>query len=381
MQLVSEPQVAKRFYRPELDVVRFIAFLFVFVHHNQPEGQGIVEIVQFNGLAKVWYNCQIASGFGLSLFFTLSAYLICELLLRERDATGVVQAKQFYVRRILRIWPLYFAGLGIGLAIAALRGGNHIAFVWTAWASVLLGNWYVFFHGYPGNSMFHLWSISVEEQFYLFAPWVIKYLNRTFIKVFCFALIGFANLWLFFLGNTHAPEGAIWCNSFVQFENFAAGMLLCVLLRGRIPVFKVWLRLAMLVACLCCWYYACERFHVHTEYPTPDGWSLIFGYGLVPIGCCLLLGAFLGLDRRFLPGWAVYLGRISYGLYVFHMTALHLAERIWLRPAMLGSTVALFRAPAALALTILFAAISYRYFETPFLKMKKQHEVIASRPV
>jgi len=156
-------QASNRFYRPELDVVRFVAFFSVFLTHLLPAGPDSNTAALPRELTKLIIATQKTSVFGLSLFFTLSAYLICELLLRERHATGTVQVKQFYIRRILRIWPLYFAGLMLGLVVALLLGNRQITFAWTAWAVLLLGNWFVIFRGMPGNVMFHLWSVSVEE--------------------------------------------------------------------------------------------------------------------------------------------------------------------------------------------------------------------------
>src|SRR5579859_6058787 len=234
------------FYRPELDVVRFLAFLLVFLMHSLPSGPtpdssttGISK-----GIMAVLYGCQRVSVFGLSLFFTLSAYLICDLLLREREINGTVLVKQFYIRRILRIWPLYFAGLVLGLVFSVLLGGRQVTFVWTAWAAILLGNWFVVFHGIPGNLMFHLWSISVEEQFYLFAPWAAKALNRIAFSGFSIVLVICANIQLISLGNNHAPDHVIWYSSFVQFENFAAGILLCLLVRSRSAKLSIGMRLS-----------------------------------------------------------------------------------------------------------------------------------------
>src|ERR1700722_6435581 len=89
---------AKRFYRPELDALRFFAFLGVLLHHG-PKPQGFLTVVSDAG------------SFGLLMFFLLSAYLITELLFREREQTGTISWKHFFVRRALRIWPLYYAAL------------------------------------------------------------------------------------------------------------------------------------------------------------------------------------------------------------------------------------------------------------------------------
>src|SRR5689334_16690304 len=84
---------AATFYRPELDAVRFFAFLAVYLHHS--------------------FSSLVAGAFGVDLFLVLSAYLITELLQLEVNRTGGLDVRRFYARRILRIWPLYFAFLGI----------------------------------------------------------------------------------------------------------------------------------------------------------------------------------------------------------------------------------------------------------------------------
>jgi peptidoglycan/LPS O-acetylase OafA/YrhL len=122
----------------------------------------------------------------------------------------------------------------------------------------------------------------------------------------------------------------------------------------------------------------------------PGSWSLICGYALATLGSVLVLVAFLGVRSTLLPGWAIYLGRISFGLYVYHEFAIYLTDRLINRH--LASTkdgiinslkgpIYLLSVGIALGLTVLFAALSYRYFETPFLKMKKRHSVIQSQPI
>jgi peptidoglycan/LPS O-acetylase OafA/YrhL len=122
----------------------------------------------------------------------------------------------------------------------------------------------------------------------------------------------------------------------------------------------------------------------------PGSWLLLALYALASLGSILLLVALLGIDEKLLPGWAIYLGRISFGLYVFHMFALNITQRLPIGDLLTklipntplrvfldcGLTLGL-----PLGLTILMAATSYRYFETPFLRMKKRYAVIESEPV
>ncbi len=92
-----------RYYRPELDALRFLAFLGTFAFH-------CMDFVPTDRVHDVWsWRIGTIGAFGVPVFFLLSAFLITELLLREASNTGRVHVSAFYVRRILRIWPLYFA--------------------------------------------------------------------------------------------------------------------------------------------------------------------------------------------------------------------------------------------------------------------------------
>ena len=345
--MAAPERSASRYYRPELDIVRFIAFLLVFLSHEIPSTPDSRVDSILKGFAPVAYTISDACGFGLSLFFVLSAFLICELLLRERATAGTVGIKQFYIRRILRIWPLYYLGLAIGVAVALLPGGHRGDVVYMGWFSIFMASWYLITHGETSNPMLPLWSISVEEQFYLFAPWIVKYLNRKALYGFCAMLILVANVWIYCLGRIKVTREVIWYNPFVQFECFAAGILLCLVLRGRLPGFALWQRLMLMAGSLSCWFYAC--YGLHTRFAgleNPGSWPLIGGYALASLGCVLMLLAFLGISPRLLPGWAIFLGRISYGLYVYHRFAAYLTGKLLIgHLASFKSPIYLLKAP------------------------------------
>ena len=384
---------SSRYYRPELDVVRFLAFMLVFVYHTLPSSRDprVVHLVKH--LARAYDAFSDACAFGLSLFFTLSAFLICELLLRERDASGTVDVKKFYIRRILRIWPLYYFGVLLGVATAFVPGSESGSALKLGWFAIFMGAWYCATHGAFQNPANVLWSVSVEEQFYLFAPWAMKYLNRQSLYGACLGLILVTNASLFYLGKVSAAHPAVWFNSLVQFECFAGGILLCLALRARLPKIAGWQRVALCALGFCGWFFAC--YGLHTIFGSkgehnPGSWALICGYGLAAFGSVLILVAFLGIQSSLLPAWAIYLGRISYGLYVFHDFAIYLTNALVLNriAAYKNTIVGSFEGPIyvlnmglALGLTILMAALSYRYLETPFLKMKSRIAVIESEPV
>jgi peptidoglycan/LPS O-acetylase OafA/YrhL len=371
-----------RYYRPELDVVRFVAFLLIFIHHEIPVDQDARVDSILKGFAPILYATSEACGFGLSLFFALSAFLICELLLRECATGGTVGIKQFYIRRILRIWPLYYLGLAIGLIVALLPGGLRSDIIDMGWFSIFMGGWYSSIHRLTSNPMGPLWSISVEEQFYLLAPWIVKYLNRRSLYGFCVALMLIANGWLYYLGKINAPNFAVWFNSLIQFECFAAGILLCLVLRGRLPTIRLWQRLLLLIWTFSCWFYACYGLHAGFGNSESLGsWPLIGGYALASLGCVSLLVAFLGVSPKLLPEWAIYLGRISYGLYVYHALAAYITSKLLIgHLASFSGPIYLLKGVLVLGLTIVMASISYRYFEAPFLKLKKRYAIIESQP-
>jgi peptidoglycan/LPS O-acetylase OafA/YrhL len=97
------------FYRPELDALRFFAFLYVFISHAFSLAPDHYISAGLSAEAALWLARAVAvGGFGVGLFFVLSSYLITELLIREYNRTGKLDVRSFYIRRALRIWPLYF---------------------------------------------------------------------------------------------------------------------------------------------------------------------------------------------------------------------------------------------------------------------------------
>ena len=367
-----------RFYHPELDVLRFFAFLIVFFHHAFPHDPAFwtkLGLPLF--LARILAGIGATGAFGVSLFFVLSSYLITELLLREKDLLGTLDIKSFYIRRILRIWPLYFAFLALAVALQWIVPGQHVTLRAGMWFSFLAGNWFIVFHGFPSSVIFPLWSVSIEEQFYITWPAVVRKVSETGMLLFAGLLLLSATVARIYLGLRHTPESDVWCNTFVQLDPIAAGILIAVLLKGEIPRLSRLARAAMMLAGITGLALGSMYFGIKNDPLTTM--RIVLGYPSVAIGGSLLLLSVLRNSTRGSSRVLIYLGRISYGLYVFHVLGLLISDY-----TVPDQTANLFRYAlrvlVALAATITMSAVSYRWLETPFLSLKQRFTHVLSRP-
>jgi peptidoglycan/LPS O-acetylase OafA/YrhL len=371
---------AARFYRPELDGLRFMAFLLVFCSHSFYSLTG-------GSWVRSSLRCLTAGGgFGVDLFFILSAYLITELFRREKQSTGTIDVRAFYVRRILRIWPLYFGYVAFWFLVRKFVPPPEVfpASALVAFLS-LSGNWYM--AAVQTTSPFHspvgpLWSVSVEEQFYLIWPLLVRVATKKKMVIFSCSLWAMSYLTQLLLFRGGAVFLVVWFNSLVHGGAIATGILAAVLLDGRTPRINKHLRVAMCVGALPLlgMATACFNFAV-------SGWTPIlygpagFCFGL--LGVILLFFGFLGAPMdgiRFVTaGVLIYLGRISYGLYVFHYAVLDMVQYAFVRLS--GSCPLWIRFGLGLTISITLAWASYRWFESPFLKLKHRFARIDSGAV
>ena len=378
-ETVAHPK-PRRYYRPELDALRAFAFLSVFYFHQ----------IDYFSAAKlrgqVWFDIQNSGSYGLPLFFFLSAFLIVELLFREKASTGTVHVRQFYIRRILRIWPLYFLVL-IVLSVVAHwfpLYGSRDPRAWLAF-SFFAGNWYIFKHWWIADPFDPLWSISAEEQFYLTVPWMTKRWGRRGIIAICIVFLVVAYALIAHYWTRPLPTGpdCQWVNSFFVFQFFAGGALLSVLLRGRSPRWPGWLRVLGFLLALVLWFTATHFFGISAWMPPPAHlWQDWLGWLCVLAGCALLITSVLGVDARRVPRPLTYLGRISYAAYLFHMSVVTLtleliAHKLHHPPTGTSRVLGIL---FALCATFGLASLSYRFYEGPFLKLKQRFTLVPSRP-
>lgn len=370
----------ERYYKPELDLLRLCAFLFVFFTHRMD----LAPIAPEN--YYLGYHLSLVGVFGVPLFFFLSAFLITELLIKF----GQINIKSFYIRRILRIWPLYFIfffGM-VFLTFVSDKFGDLPLKAQFAF-SFFSGNWYITFNEwlscYPVNP---LWSISVEEQFYILLPLLMVYGGKRGLKIFSFSALSIAYLTIILYAQ-HPRTGfsGEWTNSFVQFQFFAAGILLSIYFKGWQPKWPIIMRIIIFIGGILCWLAASIVYKINADAPHLSSIpQAIIGWLLVLIGVLLFFLSLYGIPAKYLPKSFVYLGRISYGLYIFHITMFFLVYNIFKEElAAFSKMIGLYEWRnnvgflIALIATIGLSMLSYKYFEQPFLRIKKRFTFVPSR--
>ncbi len=348
------------------------------MHHSVPHDPAFWTRFGFPGaLARTVAGIGALGAFGVDVFFVLSAYLITELLLREKALIGDVDLKAFYTRRILRIWPLYFFFLALAGVFTFVIPGQQIGLRAASAFVLLAGNWWIVLHGFPSSIIFPLWSVSIEEQFYLLWPPLMRKLRALHIAAFGIGLLVIASGTRWYAATHGATETQIWCNTLARLDPLAAGILLAVFLRGDAPKLELRWRIAAVAFGLLCLAAAANVWQIKADPLTVA--RVMIGYPVVAVGGALLLVAVLSSAKVLHKSALVYLGRISYGLYVYHVLGLMISDYV-VPQAETSLTRYACRVLLALTVTIACAAASFRWIETPFLNLKQRYAHVLSRP-
>ena len=381
----SNGQAKRRLYFPQIDGLRFLAFFLVLVHHFN-------DISTYAPDAPVTPFISTVHNFGwvgVDLFLVISSFLIFSLLFAERDKNGSISIKNFYVRRALRIWPLYFAFVILVLLFArSLMPApapyyENIQLHQALPYLTFLGNFsYAYFPGSVSNVMSHLWTVSLEEQFYFVVPLAVFFLSdvlRRRIVPITIGLIVFSSIWRYYMWAAPVPYPMVWVNPITRTDPFILGALCAIVVQKR----PVWLNplLGGLLAVA-----GCAGFYLVAQFPQiGSSEHTIWQLAVVPLSAaCIVLAAVTVpyIKNAFAWGPLPFLGKISYGLYVYHLFAMTFAPRFVVPETFLGKNLLswFLALLAVLILNIALAAPSYLLYERPFLRWKERFEAIRSRP-
>jgi peptidoglycan/LPS O-acetylase OafA/YrhL len=367
----NDPARALKGYIPEIDGLRGVAISAVLLHRFWPDSGPLQRYARLGDLGWV----------GVDLFFVISGFLITGILLDTRGAPGYF--RNFYARRILRIFPLYYAFVGaVFIVFPALQGGSFLdtAFVRQSGSPL----WYLFYLGNvpealrgqePPYFIAQVWSLAIEEQFYLLFPLVAFKLTRRHLTWVLTAALGAAPLFRF------ATAVLMPANERIQYlatpsrvDVISAGCLLALALRYRgphqrenLPALATWAAagcLGLFVLTFALGGLARTSFFGRTL-----GYSVVaLAFGAVVLWTVLHRGGSATAILRLPP--LQYLGKICYGLYLLHRPAGFLVESLVARTAPSFGLHTFAMLSMKVGASVVLASASWYAFERRILKLK-----------
>jgi len=363
---------------PVLDGVRGLAVSLILFHH----------LVYSSGIDRqFWPDLQLfrlaySSWLGVDLFFVLSGFLITGILYEAKGSP--LFFRSFYGRRVLRIFPLYFGFLAFAVLVFPRwlppeSAQNLIEN--QGWFWLYLSNFYVALEGWQEPShVGHLWSLAVEEQFYLLWPMAVWALDRRWLlRLSVIAFLGALALRLVMPGGM--TELAAYVLLPTRMDSLAAGAFLALVIRGPrgVHVLGRWPPLVASFAGLAIVTLYVRDGRLNLEDPVVAR----VGYTFIAVGFAAFIAMAVRAPagarlRRLLSGAPlVFLGKYSYGLYVLHVPIILFLHDAGLQasqfPRLLGSSlpgVAVFSAAGGL-LSLVCAVLIYHAWEAPFLRLKR----------
>jgi peptidoglycan/LPS O-acetylase OafA/YrhL len=375
-----------------LDGLRGLAILLVFLYHSTWRPGAVTPLER----AGTWLS-QVGFA-GVDLFFVLSGFLITRILLRERESPRYFSA--FYGRRVLRIFPLYYALVALWLLVLPALGAERwIGDLWRVdadregiWYWLYLSNWHDGFEGRFGHRMLAVaWSLAIEEQFYLVWPLAVRLLSRRALAAACVAAIGGALALRTLLVAAGAIPLTVYLLTPCRVDTLAFGALVALAAgdddrwsrvvaanRAVLPA------AAALTAAICALLIA---------YPLLGGvakpYTLLAhplmqtaGYSAFALlSACLVVRLVApapapgALDRFFRARWLVGLGTISYGVYLLHTPVIYFVT-LWVfdpeSHAWGFYPEQTLRWVLTAGATLAAAAASWRWLEAPLLRRRKR---------
>lgn len=354
------------FYMGSLDGLRFVSFVFVYCAHLPIE-------------AASEFRLPIQTAFSaVDLFFVISAYLLWRLMDAEHHKRGAINVRDFYLRRVLRIYPLlvaFYTAMFV-LAIIQTRSAPEPV-AWLRFAANIFAfeNILAWPWGYnytvPASGQF--WTLAFEVQVYLLLPWAFlawkKYGTRALLlAVLLLEVAAFAARW--WAIDVGAEPRGIYVIPFLRPEAVLLGVVLAVIRPAWNAMWSVVLAVVAAVATL----------------TLPDIATVPYGAVYTYFVSAIMVAALVDAGLRFRPlrGFLTlrpirYLGMITYGLYVFHIAAIWTVVKLLARFGVDGPLQGPAIIVLSLVLVFVVSAISFKYLESPFLRFKRRFEAVHAR--
>jgi len=338
---------------PQLDGVRGVAILLV-IFHNAGEKLPAVHLQGF--FANGWM--------GVDLPFVLSAFLITGILIDTKRPEGYL--KNFYARRFLRIWPLYYSLLFFMFVVLPFlsRSQGQAVFEKSSpwWAYPLfLQNFLISpVSTAAAGSLGVTWSLAIEEQFYLVWPWVVRFCTYAQPRRTAVAVICLSPALRFYLSRQHVE---LYTNVFCRLDGLMAGAFLALVVRADNFLPSKFIKLA--------WISLLIAVPLAFFIEALDARWVVFSLSAVASAAFVYLSLFsmqkwlrVGLMNRFM----VYTGTISYGLYLLHKFSFGMVQALRL------DRYPFLVVPVILLTSYALAALSWHLLERPFLGLKRFFE-------
>lgn len=378
-----------------LNGLRFFAATAVIFHHIEQyklwaSTDGHFYTSAFTGCGLLSTFIQALGHKAVSFFFVLSGFLITYLLLAEAAKTGTVNLRKFYVRRILRIWPVYYLVIAIAFFVIPHFfdvGGNgaHLLenkfWLWFGLSLVMLPN-LTRYNSVEIVGGSQTWSVGVEEQFYIIWPWLVRKFRKHLVRMLLLLIVGKLFVSVMMAGiAAQLPAGTLHtvCNKFVLYWNLFKIEQMAV---GALGAFYLYNKKQQALQFF---------YHPATSVATLVLFASLFVTNLEYTGSTLfealiflLFIVNVSTNRKFPIQFRqsifTTLGNISYGIYMYHTIIIailiNLLQKTVIDSNPLAFDIALYT--LSVPLTIGISYLSYQYFETPFLKMKEKFMVVKS---
>lgn len=350
------------FYLKGLNGLRAIAALTVVISH--------LEIIKSeNNIPNSFQLFSNWGNLGVNLFFVLSGFLITTVLLREKEKSSKINLKNFYIRRILRIWPLYFLIILTSYLIFDFTPSTLTVLLCV---TIFPNLAHAFSMGWAVSPQ--IWSIGVEEQFYLFWPTILKQ-KQNAILFFSFVLIALYPIIPHFIDfvsirlqiHNETANSLVKFFQAASFNAMATGAIFAVFWFNQNPLFQKlinyskFLNVILVVSPFVLWFLNIDFSHFNTSV-----YSLLFALQMVLIINGTLSSLF---ETKILK----FLGEISYGIYMYHWIILLLifnTIKLNFTSTLVMNNLILYI--GTIGSTILIAFLSYKFLESPILKLKNK---------